>query len=71
VTSTGVPLAVVPSVGPQSVESATIDELRAIRKELADLRTQNRQLQSNGNADLRKLRTIEERREATAEGSHP
>ena len=66
VTSTGVPLAVVPSVGPQPVESAMVDELRAIRKELADLRTENRQLKSNGNADLRKLRTIEERREATA-----
>ncbi|WP_406720721.1 hypothetical protein RPE78_12345 [Thioclava litoralis] len=48
-------------------EGAQDGLLREVIAELKSLRQENRQLQLNGNSDLRKIRTLEERREAEAQ----
>ncbi|WP_339112864.1 hypothetical protein [Thioclava sp. GXIMD2076] len=50
--------------GGQGADTALLAEVKALREELAGMRTEQRQLGLSGTNDMRKLRMIEERREA-------
>ncbi|WP_406870593.1 hypothetical protein ABEB22_00330 [Thioclava sp. 'Guangxiensis'] len=50
--------------GGQGSDTALVAEVKALREELAGMRSEQRQLGLSGTNDMRKLRMIEERREA-------
>ncbi|WP_406870268.1 hypothetical protein ABEB22_10800 [Thioclava sp. 'Guangxiensis'] len=51
----------------QGADTALLAEVKALREELAGMRSEQRQLGLSGTNDMRKLRMIEERREAEAQ----